>query len=117
MMLSEKVKREIIEVINRRLPGEKLVILFGSFARGKTDRISDIDIAVFAGRRLESDLFVDLQETLNEEVHTLREIDLVDLADVHSDLIRRVLDEGVVWINSEGLLKDLKGLLENMRRS
>lgn len=69
-----------------------MVILFGSFARGETDRLSDIDVALFTGKRLESKLFVDLQEALNEKVHTLREIDLVDLADVRGDLIEKVLE-------------------------
>jgi predicted nucleotidyltransferase len=114
--MKERIKREIIEIINRYLPGEKLVILFGSFAREKTDRLSDVDIAIFTGKRVRSNLFVELQETLSEEVHTLREIDLVDLADVRDDLIQRILDEGVIWISSEGLLKDLKKLSRNTRR-
>lgn len=114
--MKERVKREIIEIINRYLPGEKLVILFGSFARGRTDRLSDIDIAIFTGERLKSSLFVELQESLNQEVHTLRDVDLVDLADADGELIRRVLDEGVVWISSEGLLRDLRRRSENMKR-
>jgi predicted nucleotidyltransferase len=72
------------------------VYLFGSWARGKARRISDIDVGILPLEPLPPGLLLDLQEAL-ENSDVLYPVDLVDLTSAYGPLRERVLSEGVLW--------------------
>lgn len=79
MMVTDELKKQIIEVIKNYVKNESLSIyLFGSNADGSATERSDIDICIDIGKRVDSKVFVELQEALNNEIPILRKIDLVD---------------------------------------
>jgi predicted nucleotidyltransferase len=74
------------------LPGIELVILFGSLAAGAGRAESDLDLAVDAGRRLDSREKMALITEL--AVRTGRPVDLVDLHVVGEPLLGQILRHG-----------------------
>ncbi len=44
----EEIKKRVISVLDKYLDNNYTLILFGSFAKNKTDKISDIDLAVYS---------------------------------------------------------------------
>lgn len=78
----EKLKKEILAIINRHLDGSKYrVFFFGSrvFNKG-TDR-SDIDIGIEGGLPVPSKTLFDIQEEV-DEIPTLYKIEIVDFGRV-----------------------------------
>lgn len=89
MGIKTSLLEEIILYANR-YDVDKL-ILFGSRARGDYRRTSDIDIAFSGG---ESSRFI---LSLNEDVNTLLEFDVVDLSEKLQQQLRDAIDrEGIV---------------------
>ncbi|MBA3065277.1 MAG: nucleotidyltransferase domain-containing protein [Nanoarchaeota archaeon] len=115
-----QIKREINEILIRAIGDEYLLFVFGSFAKGDNDRESDIDLALYRDKKITSGEIAAIKEVLNKSVHTLREIDLVNLTDsVSKELLENILKEGIVWHgmkNSSELMKDLKKRLTNTER-
>ena len=72
------------------------IYLFGSQATGKARRFSDIDVAVLPLESLPDATLLDLREAL-EESDAIRQVDLVNLADVNEAFRQRVIQEGVLW--------------------
>jgi predicted nucleotidyltransferase len=72
------------------------VYLFGSWARGKARRISDMDVGILPLEPLPPGLLLDLQEAL-ENSDVLYQVDLVDLTSAYGPLRDWVLSEGVLW--------------------
>lgn len=72
------------------------VYLFGSFSRGDTHALSDIDIAVEPLGPLPPGLLPRLRETL-EESTIPRTVEIVDLRDADPELRERIRKEGVIW--------------------
>jgi predicted nucleotidyltransferase len=87
---------------------------------GKVLRNSDIDLAVYRNEKIPTRTIVEVKEELREKAHTLRDIDLINLTgDVNMDLLKNILEEGVVWQktkNSKELLRSLKKRLANTER-
>jgi predicted nucleotidyltransferase len=121
MKIADNIKEEIIRILNIRLGENYLLMVFGSFANGKGDRSSDIDLAVYSSEKISAKAMVEIKEELDEKVRTLRQIDLVNLTDenINPDLLRNIMREGLVWRkqkNSEELLKNLKRRLLNTKK-
>ncbi|MBX6353055.1 MAG: nucleotidyltransferase domain-containing protein [Thermoflavifilum sp.] len=72
------------------------IILFGSVARGEAQHISDIDIALDAGERLDGYTMFQIRDALEESLIPYR-IDVLDLAAVSPEMRAHVLKEGIVW--------------------
>ena len=80
----------------RSEPGVDKVILFGSRARGDSNRTSDFDIAVSAPG-LSEEGWARFSLGLSEAAPTLCSIDLVRLEQaMREELLRHILSEGVV---------------------
>ncbi|MCD6311630.1 MAG: nucleotidyltransferase domain-containing protein [Elusimicrobia bacterium] len=116
-----RIKSEINEILIRAIGEEYLLFVFGSFARVENDRASDIDLALYRAKKITPGEIAAIRDELNRSVHTLREIDLVNLTDsVSKALLRNILKEGIVWHrmkNSNELMEDLKRRLINTEKS
>lgn len=82
-------------------PAVVAVYLFGSVARGRSDRRSDVDIGVLFSRSDaagsdEAGAFLDRLESAGA-----RHVDLVVLNSAPSDLVHRVLRDGVLLLDRE----------------
>lgn len=92
-MISKKLRNAIINKIVSTLNPQKIII-FGSQTRQDRQPGSDIDIAV-AGISISQ--AADLRETLNEELETLLDIDVVSLDDlINEPLKKRIQEDGVI---------------------
>lgn len=98
-MINDKIKNHIIEIILRHIDKEDCVIfLFGSFARHSPRRTSDIDIGILSSTPIKKSTLYLLREELEDEVQTLRKIDLVDFTDVKDILfLKQALKEAEIW--------------------
>ncbi len=115
---NSKIKRYrelIVGAFERVITGDFLLMLFGSFSRGKADRLSDIDVGVYAGRSLSPREYFELKCAL-EELPILRDVDLVDLAEVENPEFLEEVLRGKIWKSSPELLRDLKRRLRNLRK-
>ena len=72
------------------------VYLFGSFSRGDTHRLSDIDIAVEPLGPLPPGVLPRLRETL-EESTIPQTVEIIDLRDAEPEFRERIKKEGVIW--------------------
>ncbi len=72
------------------------LILFGSRARGKAHRASDIDLAVRAKQAIPSWLLAQMRERLEESRIPFR-VDLIDYAKAPEELKRTIAREGIPW--------------------
>lgn len=74
-------------------PGVKRAYLFGSRARGTNRERSDIDIAIEAPN-MDRDTWLDLCHKIEDELHTLLEVDVVDLEKANEELKENIKQEG-----------------------
>jgi predicted nucleotidyltransferase len=90
-----KEKERIIKAIHVLFPGVK-IYLFGSRARKKHRPMSDIDLALDGGKRLDH---YDLLKARNmlEALNVPQKIDLVDLHAVNDELKKIIKTEGIEW--------------------
>lgn len=107
----EKYKKQILDIVFKQVdPDDCVIFVFGSYAADEPVGSSDIDVGILCRNKLPAGIFVDLQEKLNEEVATLREVDFVDFSAVSDKVRKEALKEVCVWhtgINCQGLLKNL----------
>jgi len=88
---------EVRRIVLEGLRGYRAdVYLFGSWARGAADRVSDIDVAVMPNEPLPPEVLLGISESL-ESSEVLYPVDLVDLSTASNSLRQRVLQEGVRW--------------------
>ncbi|MCS7232177.1 MAG: nucleotidyltransferase domain-containing protein [Elusimicrobiota bacterium] len=94
MNVSEKLIKEIIEKITQKVEVDKIMI-FGSSVRKDGTKKSDIDLAIFGLKEIEK--LPVLKEELNEEIPTLRDIDIVVFEQLTNERLKqRILEEGVI---------------------
>ncbi|HLD82638.1 MAG TPA: nucleotidyltransferase domain-containing protein [Candidatus Omnitrophota bacterium] len=115
------IKKKVIGILDKFLGRDYLLVVFGSFARGKADNLSDIDLAVYRESIIPLRVILELREELDETAPTLRQIELVNLTDdnINTDLIKNILEEGVIWKrprNLKGPLTGLRKRLLNLRK-
>jgi len=97
-MIPEDLKRQILEVIGDNIDLDKcMIVLFGSEALGKATPRSDIDVGIDCVEPIPDSVFLELQGRLNEEVDTLRKIDLVELPTLEEDFLLFALKGSVIW--------------------
>ena len=118
--IGPKIKGEIIRIFNRHIGKNFLLIAFGSFAQNQIKRSSDIDLAVYTKESLSTKMLVEIKEELDTKVHTLRDIDLINLGDKNLDplLLKNILG-GLIWHrpkNSRELLVSLKRRSINIKK-
>ena len=97
-MISEELKSQIMGVIGKHLEMDRcMVVLFGSEALGKATKRSDIDIGVDCVEPISDSIFLEMERALNEEVDTLKKIDLVELSGLDEDFLLFALKGAVIW--------------------
>ena len=91
--LSIELINQLVDIIISEVDVEKIAIL-GSMARGDFTQSSDIDVALFGVDRGNVML---VRDRLNEELNTLRDVDLVVFEELKNDTLKsKILKEGVV---------------------
>lgn len=95
MALDPKYKEKIVGLISALYPDSK-IYLFGSFAKGTDERLSDIDIAIDIGERLKPGKLLEIQGVL-EGIHIPHHIDVVDFHRIPDVLREAIVRERVVW--------------------
>lgn len=94
MNVCEKLIKKIIEKITQKVEVDKIMI-FGSSVRKDGSPKSDIDLAIFGLKEIEK--LPVLKEELNEEIPTLRDIDIVVFEQLTNERLKqRILEEGVI---------------------
>lgn len=95
--IRRKSTKKIIAIVSALIPEAK-IYLFGSRARGTNSEWADIDIALDAGKLLETRDVYELSCMLQESFIKY-DIDVVDLYQV-SDLMRdQILKDKIIWKN------------------
>ncbi len=105
-------KKRYIELIGKSIEKvckDATILFFGSLIKGNfSDRLSDIDVAVYVGRKLTPVEYVNLLKEF-ENLPILRRIDLIDLAEVKDKkFLKEILESAFVW---KGSIEDLKSLV------
>ena len=75
------------------------VYLFGSRAKGKATERSDIDLGFLSGQDISYEL--SLLDYFLENSNLPYKVDLVDLNKVSEEFRKKVIKEGILWINLE----------------
>lgn len=85
--------------------GIDLFYIFGAYARNTADKLSDVDVAYLAGRKVdELKLIAELQEIFEDEA-----IDLVNLRRAPPPLVHRILRDGrCLYASSSGARVDFE---------
>lgn len=97
-MINDKDIELAREIVLRRLRGYQVkVFLFGSQAKGSARKTSDIDIAVWPEQSLPDGLLSDIRQEL-EDSQILAVVDLVDLSYSDLQFRKRVMKEGILWL-------------------
>ena len=92
-MEAENITKKINEWVNKQ-PSIQLAILFGSFAKGKEQESSDIDIAIELDKPLTIEKKLSLLQSLGEI--TDRKIDLIDLKTIGEPLLNQIIQHGTM---------------------
>lgn len=79
-----------------------LAILYGSFARGRETKKSDVDIAIAGYENYSSETLADLNLSLAEMVN--REIDIVDLNSLGGTILTQILTKGLILKKEDTVL-------------
>ncbi len=121
MKIKESIKNEIICKLSKHLGNEYLLFVFGSLTTNNSNQSSDVDIAVYRNKGILPRVISEIREELNDKVHTLKDIDLVNLTEDGIDprLLENIIVKGIIWHkpkNFEGLLKNLQKRLVNTKR-
>jgi predicted nucleotidyltransferase len=91
--------REAVREALRQMPAVRVGVLFGSAARDRMSRRSDVDVAVAADSPLTPDERIELALALERRVH--RQVDLLDLRALRGLILYEVLTKGVVVKNED----------------
>lgn len=92
-MLGEAL-REQVRAAAAATPGLELALVFGSMARGKAGRDSDVDVAVLGN--------IDLDELAGRlSLSVGREIDVVDISTASIPLLDSIVKDGVALFERE----------------
>lgn len=79
MKITEEQKNKLSKIAGKR--GLKLVLLFGSFARGKERKDSDLDIAISGNKNLSFKKIIDISTDLAKIFKKDIDISVIDTAD------------------------------------
>lgn len=99
MQISKEIKNQILDILFKHLNKDLLtVFIFGSYALEEAKQSSDIDIGILYDNNLELSEVLQIKSELNEEVKTLREIDLVNFSDKLDEKFKKIaLEKVIIW--------------------
>lgn len=93
MFLQDKVKKDIVEFINKEL-NIKIIYLFGSFAKGEGRQDSDIDLAIYSTSNIdEYELFI-LAGNLSFKVK--RDVQIINIKNASTVFAAQIVGLGEV---------------------
>jgi len=92
---TERYKNIIMQIIRKHLPSVK-VMLYGSRARGDFSEGSDIDIALDAGKKIDTKIMNTIIDDIDESVIPIN-FDIVDFHKVSEKMRQEILKDGIVW--------------------
>ena len=92
--LSEQHRQIVLQVLTETLPDGTQAWVFGSRAKGRARRYSDLDLVIDAGRRLSVDQTAILREAFDESDLPYR-VDLVDWHALDDGFRRLIMTERV----------------------
>jgi len=95
--LEKEVRDKIIAVLTALFPKYK-IYLFGSRAKDKFYRSSDIDIAIDAGKELPT-RDIDEAKSVMEALNIVYKVDVVDLYYIPTEMKESIPKEKVIWKN------------------
>jgi predicted nucleotidyltransferase len=72
------------------------IYLFGSWAKHKEKRTSDIDIAIWYEQKIPDKILTELKFTIDESEIPYR-VEIVDLKKADDKFVEKVKREGVIW--------------------
>jgi len=90
-----KIKNKLVELLGVLFPGAQ-IYLYGSRANGTFRNLSDIDLAIDAGKAIARTELSEARSIL-ESVHMPYKIDLVDINNTSTELRNDILSKGVLW--------------------
>jgi predicted nucleotidyltransferase len=88
-------KDELVALVCKHMPSGK-IYLFGSRARGTHGPMSDVDIAIDAGKPIDPLLMSLIKEDIEESTVPFF-VDVLDFQRLDADMQKTILDEGIVW--------------------
>lgn len=93
--------KQVRETLLKYLKGKPVqVYLFGSWAKQKNRHTSDIDIAIWSETNLLEKDIMGLRFHLEESSIPYR-VDVVDLTKAEPEFLKKVKEEGLLWIDYE----------------
>jgi len=107
-----KKRLNTLKTVVKNVPELELIYLFGSFAKGLENELSDIDIAFYLSRN--KDNFEQVEAMLYDKVSShlkTDEITFVSLNNAPLKITRKIIDEGVLLYK-----KDKKSVLDFIER-
>lgn len=90
-MDKKKVLKQVKEIISNHLPDGYRMMIFGSWAKGKALKNSDLDIGILGKEPVPWSSMVKISQEI-ENLPTLRSIDVVDLNAVEENFKNKVLE-------------------------
>ena len=93
-----EVKKKIIAVISALIPEAKIYI-YGSRAQGTFERLSDIDLALDAGQKIEPHGRVSEVKSVLRELSIIYMVDVVDINNISDDFRNDILGDLLPWKN------------------
>lgn len=93
--LEDTIKEKIIRILVALFPHAK-IYLFGSRATGKNQPLSDIDIAIDAGKQLPIE-DIDEANAIMVELNIPYKVDIVDFHHIPSTMQDLIKKEKVIW--------------------
>jgi predicted nucleotidyltransferase len=92
-MTKDELYSQVRDVLHS-FPEIQLGIVYGSIASKRIRQSSDLDIAVMGTKPLSYEARLSISETLEKKVQ--REIDLVDLYNLHGPLLHQIFAQGKI---------------------
>ena len=89
----QKLKELVLNLIDLE---KQAVFLFGSRARGKTGKATDVDIGIWGATEVPTSLLVELRESVEESIIPYK-VDFVDFASADPKFRKIALADIVIW--------------------
>ena len=83
---TEIFQERIVNIFDKYLGNDYLLLIFGSYTKGTKTISSDIDLAVYMNKKIPAYLIVQIKDDIERKVGTLRDVDVIDLCDENIDL-------------------------------
>lgn len=91
--LKQTMLKKIIDTIVYHKPVDK-IILFGSRAHNKSQKASDIDIAIVSNNWTSTDINL-IHDKLEENILTIYQFDLLLYNSLQNDILKKEIEKGI----------------------